>query len=59
MLKRLRGDAHEGADRSGAKSAKPREKATVAVAGNEPKGKPSGPPPAPPRRKKKRSGRRR
>ena len=30
-----------------------------AVAGSEPKGRPSGPPPAPPRRKKKRSGRRR
>jgi len=60
MLKRLRGDDHHDDDRSAAKpKAKPREKAQVGVAGNEPKGKPSGPPPAPPRRKKKRSGRRR
>jgi len=60
MLKRLRGDDHHDDDRSAAKpKPKPREKAQVGVAGNEPKGKPSGPPPAPPRRKKKRSGRRR
>jgi YidC/Oxa1 family membrane protein insertase len=42
-----------------AKAATASAPAKAAVAGNEPKGRPSGPPPAPPRRKKKRSGRRR
>jgi YidC/Oxa1 family membrane protein insertase len=56
MLKRLRGEG-EAADEG--KGAKARPTAKPAVAGNEPKGRPSGPPPAPPRRKKKRSGRRR
>jgi YidC/Oxa1 family membrane protein insertase len=57
MLKKLRGeDVAKPADRGAAK-ARPREK--VAVAGNQPKGKPAGPPPAPPRKKKKRLGRRR
>jgi YidC/Oxa1 family membrane protein insertase len=57
MIKRLRGDGEgEGKESTGAK---PRATTKPAVAGNEPKGRPSGPPPAPPRRKKKRSGRRR
>jgi YidC/Oxa1 family membrane protein insertase len=61
MLKRLRGDHDEDDDGKGPKDPKAKTKATAkpAVAGNEPKGRPSGPPPAPPRRKKKRSGRRR
>jgi YidC/Oxa1 family membrane protein insertase len=58
MLKRLRGDDGDDEDKGG-KGPKPRATTKPAVAGNEPKGKPSGPPPAPPRRKKKRSGRRR
>src|SRR4051794_28195603 len=45
------------AARAQARAGEKREK--VSVAGNEPKGRPSGPPPAPPRKKKKRSGRRR
>ncbi len=56
MLKRLRGDDDDD-DGKGSKG--PKATAKPAVAGNEPKGRPSGPPPAPPRRKKKRSGRRR
>jgi len=59
MLKRLRGDEGDHDDGKGTKATKPRATTKPAVAGNEPKGKPSGPPPAPPRRKKKRSGRRR
>jgi YidC/Oxa1 family membrane protein insertase len=59
LLKRLRGDDDDESDGKGGKGPKPRATAKPAVAGNEPKGKPSGPPPAPPRRKKKRSGRRR
>src|SRR5215210_3718742 len=57
MIKKLRSGADDG---DGGKDG-PRPKATSkpAVAGSEPKGRPSGPPPAPPRRKKKRSGRRR
>ncbi len=60
MLTRLRGDddASGGAGPSGG-GARPTATSRPAVAGNEPKGRPSGPPPAPPRRKKKRSGRRR
>ena len=58
MLKRLRGEDHDDDDGDG-KGPKPRATTKPAVAGNEPKGRPSGPPPAPPRRKKKRSGRRR
>ena len=59
LLKRLRGDDDDESDGKGGKGPKPRATPKPAVAGNEPKGKPSGPPPAPPRRKKKRSGRRR
>ncbi|MGH2967537.1 MAG: YidC/Oxa1 family membrane protein insertase [Solirubrobacteraceae bacterium] len=64
MLKKLRGDDEDrGAKAGGRREAKPKvasgATAKPAVAGNEPKGRPSGPPPAPPRRKKKRSGRRR
>jgi YidC/Oxa1 family membrane protein insertase len=61
MLKRLRGEDREDddGDGKGPKGPKPRATTKPAVAGNEPKGRPSGPPPAPPRRKKKRSGRRR
>jgi len=58
MLKRLRGEDRDDDDGDG-KGPKPRATTKPAVAGNEPKGRPSGPPPAPPRRKKKRSGRRR
>ena len=58
MLKRLRGEDRDDDDGDG-KGPKPKATAKPAVAGNEPKGRPSGPPPAPPRRKKKRSGRRR
>ena len=62
LLKRLRGEDDDD-DGKGPKDPKAKEKAKAtakpAVAGNEPKGRPSGPPPAPPRRKKKRSGRRR
>ena len=56
MIKKLRGgdDGDDGKDGS-----KPKATSKPAVAGSEPKGRPSGPPPAPPRRKKKRSGRRR
>ena len=62
MIKKLRG---EGDDDDGEDGPATRDKRPVkatnkpAVAGSEPKGRPSGPPPAPPRRKKKRSGRRR
>jgi YidC/Oxa1 family membrane protein insertase len=59
MLKRLRGESDDDDDGKGPKGPKPKATAKPAVAGNEPKGRPSGPPPAPPRRKKKRSGRRR
>jgi YidC/Oxa1 family membrane protein insertase len=60
MLKRLRGEERDDdEDGKGPKGPKPKATAKPAVAGNEPKGRPSGPPPAPPRRKKKRSGRRR
>jgi YidC/Oxa1 family membrane protein insertase len=59
LLKRLRGEDDDGDDGKGDKGPKTRATTKPAVAGNEPKGKPSGPPPAPPRRKKKRSGRRR
>jgi YidC/Oxa1 family membrane protein insertase len=66
MLRKLRGaDDHGGGDGKGGGGAStkrdtgPRATKKPAVAGNEPKGRPSGPPPAPPRRKKKRSGRRR
>jgi YidC/Oxa1 family membrane protein insertase len=59
LLKRLRGDEDRDDDGKSGKGPKARPTAKPAVAGNEPKGKPSGPPPAPPRRKKKRSGRRR
>jgi YidC/Oxa1 family membrane protein insertase len=59
MLRKLRGDEAEESDGKGQKGPKTRATPKPAVAGNEPKGKPSGPPPAPPRRKKKRSGRRR
>ena len=62
MLRKLRGDDHDDDAKGGGgpdKGRGPRATAKPAVAGNEPKGKPSGPPPAPPRRKKKRSGRRR
>jgi YidC/Oxa1 family membrane protein insertase len=60
MIRKLRGD-DAGDDGKGDKgpAGKQRPTAKPAVAGNEPKGRPSGPPPAPPRRKKKRSGRRR
>ena len=62
LLKRLRGEDDDD-DGKGPKDPKAKEKAKAtakpAVAGNEPKGRPSGPPPAPPRRRKKRSGRRR
>ena len=57
MIKKLRGDDGDG-DGDG-KAPKPKATSKPAVAGSEPKGRPSGPPPAPPRRKKKRSGRRR
>ena len=71
MIGKLTGRHEEEADgkigkRDGARPAGAHAKAQTssapakaAVAGNEPKGRPSGPPPAPPRRKKKRSGRRR
>src|SRR5215203_5048759 len=62
MIKKLRGDGDEEDDGDGPSTRTARApKATgkPAVAGSEPKGRPSGPPPAPPRRKKKRSGRRR
>jgi len=59
MIKRLRGE-HDEDEKPTKAPAKPRATAKQpAIAGNEPKGRPSGPPPAPPRRKKKRSGRRR
>jgi len=61
MIRKLRsgGDDDQG-DGKGPKGTKtPKASATPAIAGSEPKGRPSGPPPAPPRRKKKRSGRRR
>jgi YidC/Oxa1 family membrane protein insertase len=57
MIKKLRGGDDDG-DGDG-KGPKPKATTKPAVAGSEPKGRPSGPPPAPPRRKKKRSGRRR
>jgi YidC/Oxa1 family membrane protein insertase len=57
MLKRMRGDHDE--DQKPAKARATAKEKQPAIAGNEPKGRPSGPPPAPPRRKKKRSGRRR
>jgi YidC/Oxa1 family membrane protein insertase len=65
MIRKLRGDSDSGSDGDGDGSGKgtkttaPRATSKPAVAGQEPKGRPSGPPPAPPRRKKKRSGRRR
>jgi YidC/Oxa1 family membrane protein insertase len=65
MIRKLRGDSGSGSDGDGDGSGKgtkttaPRATSKPAVAGQEPKGRPSGPPPAPPRRKKKRSGRRR
>ena len=60
MIKRMRGDEDDG-DGGGKGRGGGGARATTkpAVAGSEPKGRPSGPPPAPPRRKKKRSGRRR
>ena len=63
MLKKLRGDDDDRDDGKAPGKREPRGRPAAttkpAVAGNEPKGRPSGPPPAPPRRKKKRSGRRR
>ena len=62
MLRKLRGDDDDRGEGKGGGAGKrgtPRATSKPAVAGNEPKGRPSGPPPAPPRRKKKRSGRRR
>ncbi len=63
MIKKLRGDdrGDDHGDEPPSKRDGRGAKATAkpAVAGSEPKGRPSGPPPAPPRRKKKRSGRRR
>src|SRR5829696_7602085 len=61
MIKKLRGDGDEddGADGPDTRTRAPKATSKPAVAGSEPKGRPSGPPPAPPRRKKKRSGRRR
>jgi YidC/Oxa1 family membrane protein insertase len=59
LLKRLRGEDDDDSGGKGEKGPKTRATPKPAVAGSEPKGKPSGPPPAPPRRKKKRSGRRR
>ena len=65
MIRKLRGDDDDHGDGKGpkggnGKAAKaPKATSTPAIAGSEPKGRPSGPPPAPPRRKKKRSGRRR
>jgi YidC/Oxa1 family membrane protein insertase len=62
MISKITG-RHDADDRKGGgKSGTRAERGTrvkAGVAGNEPKGRPSGPPPAPPRRKKKRSGRRR
>ena len=58
MIKKLRGGDDADGDGDG-KGPKPKATSKPAVAGSEPKGRPSGPPPAPPRRKKKRSGRRR
>jgi YidC/Oxa1 family membrane protein insertase len=61
MLKKLRGDGDDddGGDGPTRTARAPKATGKPAVAGSEPKGRPSGPPPAPPRRKKKRSGRRR
>jgi YidC/Oxa1 family membrane protein insertase len=62
MIGKLTGRHDEATDRKGGKQATRAQSGTrvkAGVAGNEPKGRPSGPPPAPPRRKKKRSGRRR
>ena len=58
MIKKLRGD-DDGDGESKPPKSKAKATSKPAVAGSEPKGRPSGPPPAPPRRKKKRSGRRR
>jgi YidC/Oxa1 family membrane protein insertase len=60
MIKKLRGegDDDDGGD-GDTRTRAPKATTKPAVAGSEPKGRPSGPPPAPPRRKKKRSGRRR
>jgi len=61
MIKKLRGDGDDddGGDGPDTRTRAPKATSKPAVAGSEPKGRPSGPPPAPPRRKKKRSGRRR
>jgi len=62
MIRKLRGDDEDqgdGKEPNGKGSKAPKATPTPAIAGSEPKGRPSGPPPAPPRRKKKRSGRRR
>jgi YidC/Oxa1 family membrane protein insertase len=59
MIKRLSGQRDEDDKAKTPETTKARSREKVAVAGNEPKGKPAGPPPAPPRKKKKRSGRRR
>jgi YidC/Oxa1 family membrane protein insertase len=61
MIKKLRGegDDDDGGDGPDTRTRAPKATTKPAVAGSEPKGRPSGPPPAPPRRKKKRSGRRR
>jgi YidC/Oxa1 family membrane protein insertase len=59
MFKKLRGDDHDEGPPSKRERGAKAPTGKPAVAGNEPKGRPSGPPPAPPRRKKKRSGRRR
>jgi YidC/Oxa1 family membrane protein insertase len=60
MIRKLRSGDDDDGDGKGPKGTKtPKASATPAIAGSEPKGRPSGPPPAPPRRKKKRSGRRR
>jgi YidC/Oxa1 family membrane protein insertase len=62
MIGKLTGRHEDSDDRGGGKReprAQSGARVKAGVAGNEPKGRPSGPPPAPPRRKKKRSGRRR
>ena len=61
MIGRISGrkDEDDGDKAPARRNAKTTTREKVAVSGNEPKGRPSGPPPAPPRRKKKRSGRRR
>jgi YidC/Oxa1 family membrane protein insertase len=63
MIGKLTGRHEDSGDRAGGDKRGTRapsgSRVKAGVAGNEPKGRPSGPPPAPPRRKKKRSGRRR